>query len=251
MNLGLGLDCPAINHSSDLSRLPRHIAIIMDGNRRWAAQRGLPPFVGHWKGAEALTRIVSAAAKIGIKILTVYAFSTENWNRPPEEVRALMDLFKNSLLKQRDLMIEKGVKLDTIGDLSRLPQEVQELLEETKKMTSQCTHIELVLALGYGGRDDIRRAAIAITKDCIEQKLSKESLSEEMFSTYLDTAKWQDPDLLIRTSGQMRLSNFLLWQISYSEVYITDILWPDFDENELLKAIADYQRREEHRPRGL
>ncbi len=226
------------------STVPHHIAIIMDGNRRWAKQKGLPAMIGHWKGADALTNVVSSAARLGVKVITVYAFSTENWGRSLEEVEALMDLFKTYLLKQREQMVSDGIRLDVIGDLSRLPETVRSVLKETKEQTAHCERIELVLALNYGGRDDIRRATLAIIKDCEEGKLQKEQLSEALFSTYLDTAKWKDPDLIIRTSGQIRLSNFLLWQISYSEVYITDVLWPDFNDTELFNAITEYQRRE-------
>ena len=230
--------------SIDLARVPEHVAIIMDGNRRWAKRRGLSTLAGHWKGAETLTSTVRAAEKLGIKVLTVYAFSTENWMRPSEEVEALMYLFKSYLLGQRAQMISEGVRLEAIGDLKRLPEDVYKVLEETRALTAHCSNIQLVLALNYGGRDDIRRAALSIIDDCIQGKLTKQELSEEIFSSYLDTAKWKDPELLVRTSGQNRLSNFLLWQISYAEVYITEVLWPDFNEAELKKAIIEYQKRD-------
>jgi undecaprenyl diphosphate synthase len=224
--------------------IPSHVAIIMDGNRRWAKQKDIPCLVGHWKGADALTNIVKAASHIGIRTLTVFAFSTENWRRSEDEIETLMNLIKVYIEKQKDKMIEEGVRLDVIGDLSKLPWDVKEAIEDCKVATSQGKTIDLVLALNYGGRDDIRRAARAIAEDCIQGKLTTEQLSESIFSQYLDTAKWEDPSLLIRTSGEQRLSNFLLWQISYAEVYITNVLWPDFDEKELLKAVISYQQRE-------
>lgn len=226
------------------ANIPRHVAIMMDGNRRWAKLRGLPNIVGHWQGADSLTKIVKAASELGIEVLTVWALSTENWSRPADEIDGLMHLFKVYLQKQKHKMVEEGVKFDTIGDLSRLPQSVREELEETKKATRGGKKIDLVLAINYGGRDDIRRATQAIVTDCLEGKLLKENLSEAVISGYLDTAKWRDPDLIIRTSGELRLSNFLLWQLSYAEIYITDVLWPDFNEKELLKAVLTYQQRE-------
>lgn len=239
----------AIYSSDELSlisagKLPHHIAIIPDGNRRWARRRGLPLIGGHWKGVEAITNVIRAASALGIKVLTVYAFSSENWSRSKAEVDALMQLYSAYLMQQRDQMIAEGVKLDTIGDLSRLPVEVRDALEETRMATRHCSRIELVLAFNYGGRDDIRRAALAILNDYSQGKLKAGDLSEKMFSSYLDTAKWEDPELLIRTSGEQRLSNFLLWQISYTEVYITDVLWPDFNERDLLDAVLEYQQRE-------
>ncbi len=224
--------------------LPQHIAIIMDGNRRWAKQRQLPYMAGHWKGAEAITQIVKAALELGIKVLTVYAFSTENWGRTAEEIDALMHLYKVYLIRQREFMVNTGIKLGAIGDLSRLPADVLQALEDSRSATLHCTKMDLVLALNYGGRDDIRRAVIAVLEDYAQGKLTKQAVTEELFSTYLDTSKWPDPSLLIRTSGEQRVSNFLLWQISYSEVYISNVLWPDFNEKELLKAVVEYQQRE-------
>lgn len=227
----------------DLERIPKHIAIIMDGNRRWAKNQGLLSMVGHWHGAEALTKIVESASSLGVKVLTVYAFSTENWNRSPDEVDSIMQLFRMYLIGQKDRMIREGVRLGTIGDLRRLPAAVKETLDDVKKATSAGDKLDLVLAINYGARDDIKRAFISIAHDCEQGRLQKEDITEALISRYLDTAPWGDPDLLIRTSGESRLSNFLLWQISYSEVYITDVLWPDFDELELIKAIAAYQKR--------
>ena len=227
----------------DIDRVPKHIAIIMDGNRRWAKNQGLLSMVGHWHGAEALTKIVEAASSMGVKVLTVYAFSTENWNRTPEEVDSIMQLFRMYLIGQKERMVREGVRLGTIGDVRKLPTQVKETLDDVKKATSGGDKIDLVLALNYGARDDIKRALVTIVEDCERGRIQKEDITEALISRYLDTAPWGDPDLLIRTSGENRLSNFLLWQISYTEVYITDVLWPDFDEQELTRAVAVFQKR--------
>jgi undecaprenyl diphosphate synthase len=228
----------------DMSKIPSHVAIIMDGNRRWAKRQGLPVIMGHWKGAEALTRIVRSASELGIKTLTVYSFSTENWNRSKKEIDALMHLFKVYLEKEREPMVREGVRLDAIGDHERLPSFVLRELQLSKSCTSQCKKIDLVLAINYGGRDDIRRAFVAMMKDVESGVLLKDQVTEQMISKYLDTAKWPDPELLIRTSGERRQSNFLLWQLCYSEFYHTDVLWPDFDEHDLLQAVRDHQLRQ-------
>ncbi len=228
----------------DPTRLPSHIAIIMDGNRRFAKKYRLPSMIGHWKGVDTLTKIIKAAIALDIKVLTVYAFSTESWNRPKQEVQFLMHLLESFLIRKRSFMLREGVRLETIGDANRLSPDIKEVLNETKRITSQGSKIDLVVAINYGARDDIRRAVYAIIEDCLAQKISKEELSETMISNYLDTAKWGDPDLLIRTSGEMRLSNFLLWQLSYSEIYVTDVLWPEFDEKGFLAAILEYQQRQ-------
>jgi undecaprenyl diphosphate synthase len=234
------------NLESSLSAvsLPKHVAIIMDGNRRWAKKRGLSPFNGHWKGEETLSEIVKVAQRLGIKVLTVYTFSTENWLRSHEEVEMHMYLLRTCLVNRKEQMKREGVKLDVIGDLTKLSVSMKVILEEIKRETAHCDQINLVLAINYGGRDDIRRAALSIVEECLRGNLKKEEISEEIFASYLDTAPWGDPDLLIRTSGEMRLSNFLLWQVSYAEVYVTDVLWPDFNESEFIKAIVEYQRRE-------
>jgi len=223
---------------------PEHVAIIMDGNRRWAAREGLSFMIGHSRGAEQLTQIVRASKELGIKILTVYAFSTENWKRSSIEVKSLMRLFKTHLLRQKNLMIEEGIRLNVIGDLSKFPKDVLRVLDETLKATKEGGRFDLVIALNYGGRDELRRAISAIIEDCLSKKIFKNELSEELIASYLDTAKWKDPDLLIRTSGESRISNFLLWQISYSEVIVTDVLWPDFNEKDLLASVLEYQKRE-------
>jgi undecaprenyl diphosphate synthase len=228
----------------DPQKIPRHIAIIMDGNRRWAQNKGVPSIVGHWNGAEALSKIVEYAASLGVKVLTVYAFSTENWKRTNDEVDSLMHLFKMYLTGQKDRMVREGVRLATIGDLRRMPPDVKKTLDDAKRATAGGDSIDLVLAVNYGARDDIRRATIGIVEDCMVGRVNKEDISEALIARYLDTAPWGDPELLIRTSGEKRLSNFLLWEISYAEVYVTEVLWPDFNEEELIRAIAEYQKRE-------
>lgn len=225
-------------------RIPEHIAIIMDGNRRWAQRHGLPSVIGHWRGADTLTHIVRAAVALGIKILTVYAFSKENWQRSKEEIDALMHLYKTYLELQRGPMIREGVRLRTIGDLSALPLPVARELDISKSLTKECHKIDLVMAFNYSGRDDIRRAFMHMMEDVENGLITKQAVTEALIGEYLDTAQYPDPDLLIRTSGEMRQSNFLLWQVSYSEFYHTDVLWPDFDEKEFLKAIQAYQKRE-------
>ncbi len=228
----------------DPANVPHHVAIVMDGNRRWAKQQGLPSVMGHWKGADTLTHIVRAAEEIGIKVLTVYSFSTENWSRPQEEIDALMHLFRVYLVEQREPMRLEGVRLKTIGDLSRIPADVVKELEHSISSTADGKKIDLVLAFNYGGRDDIRRAMLAMLKDYDAGKFAKETVSEQMISSYLDTAPWPDPEMLIRTSGEKRQSNFLLWQLSYTEFYHTDVLWPDFNHRDLLEAVIEYQRRQ-------
>lgn len=231
----------------DFSKVPQHVAIIMDGNRRWAKRQGLPTMMGHWKGADVLTKTVRAASELGIKTLTVFSFSTENWGRSKEEIDALMHLFKVYLEKQRQPMVCEGVRLEAIGDLNRLPASVLKELDLTRAQTAHCKKIDLVLAINYGGRDDIRRAFVSMMGDFEKGELTKEQISEQLISQYLDTARWPDPELLIRTSGERRQSNFLLWQLSYSEFYHTDVLWPDFDEHALLQAVCEIQQRQRRR----
>lgn len=223
----------------DLSRIPQHIAIIMDGNRRWAKQQGLPAEMGHWEGAEVLTDIVRASAELGVKTLTVYAFSTENWNRPEREVEDLMNIFELYLIRKKESMVRDGVRLNAIGDLTRLPERVLEAFHQTRQATLHCDRIQLLLALNYGGRDEIRRAIRKI----LAEKIEADQITEECIARHLDTGPYGDPELLIRTSGEMRVSNFLLWQISYAEIVSTDTLWPDFSPKELLKALETFQLR--------
>ncbi len=225
------------------SVIPRHIAIIMDGNRRWARQRGIPDSYGHWKGADVIMNIVRLASELGVCVLTLYAFSTENWARSPDEVEELMKLICFYLENNTQSMIEESVQLETIGDLSRFPEQVQQVLFQTKKATSCGSKIKLVLALNYGGRDEIKRAFVQMAEDLETGKIVRQNISEALISGYLDTASLGDPDLFIRTSGEQRLSNFLLWQLSYTEVYVTEVLWPDFTQADLLRAIEEFQKR--------
>lgn len=234
---------PAQAASVDKMRIPRHIAIIPDGNRRWAKQRDEMAFLGHQAGANTLIEIVKAGKELGVKAMTFYLFSTENWNRSKEEVIALMWLLEDFLRRRCEEMKEHGVRLMTIGNLAALSSEVQLAIEETKQSTAHCTNIDMIFALNYGGRDDLCRAFHKII-DEHKGMLKSEHLTENLISRHLDTAPWGDPDLLIRTSGEMRISNFLLWQLSYSEIHVTDALWPDFSHEDLLKAIKDFQTRD-------
>jgi undecaprenyl diphosphate synthase len=224
--------------------VPSHVAIIMDGNRRWAKSRGLPHFSGYEKGVEIIRTTVQAAKEIGIKTLTLFAFSTENWNRSEREVDFLMYMFRTYCEHEKEHMVRGGVRFETIGDLSRLPREVFDSLERTKRATEHGRELDLVIAVNYGGRDEIRRAMLGILRDFKRGKISEEMLSEELIGRYMDTARWRDPQLLIRTSGEHRLSNFLLWQLSYAEVFVTDVLWPDFSEWDFMHAIREYQMRQ-------
>ena len=228
----------------DQKRLPRHIAIIMDGNGRWAKKKSLNRIKGHTKGADAVREVTRACRELGIKILTLYAFSVENWKRPKEEVAALMELLKKYLLKERDEMIKNNIRLRAIGRSEDLPLDVQATLRETIQKTAHCDGMVLNLALSYGGRSEILHAVQEIIREVQSGKVRSEEINFQRFSQYLWTQGIPDPDLLIRTSGEFRISNFLLWQIAYTELYVTDTLWPDFDRSELVKAIVDYQSRE-------
>lgn len=225
-------------------KLPHHIAIIMDGNGRWAKKKFLNRINGHIKGIDAVREVVKTCRELGIKILTLYAFSIENWRRPADEVKALMELLKDYLQKECEEMIQNNIKLNAIGRLEDLPLDVQKILQETMKKTEHCDQMILNLALSYGGRSEILHAVQGILSDFQKGSLKIEEITPTLFSQYLWTHGISDPDLLIRTSGEFRISNFLLWQIAYTELYVTDTLWPDFDRKELLRAIADYQTRE-------
>ena len=229
---------------TDKGKLPRHIAIIMDGNGRWAKKKNLNRISGHIKGVNAVREIVTACRELGIKVLTLYAFSIENWRRPKDEVTALMGLLKEYLLKEREEMIQNNIRLSAIGRLEDLPLDVRNTLKEAIKITEQCNGMILNLALSYGGRSEILHATQGILSDFQKGKVKPEEINLQRFSQYLWTWGLPDPDLLIRTSGEFRISNFLLWQIAYTELYVTETLWPDFNREELLKAIADYQSRE-------
>ena len=228
----------------DKEKLPNHIAIIMDGNGRWAKKKKLNRISGHIKGVDAVREIVRACRELGIKVLTLYAFSVENWRRPKEEVTALMTLLKEYLMKETEEMIQNNIRLSAIGRLEDLPLDVQNTLQETRKKTEHCDGMILNLALSYGGRSEILYAVRGILSDFQKGKIKLEEINVHRLSQYLWTQGLPDPDLLIRTSGEFRISNFLLWQIAYTELYVTETLWPDFDRKELLKAIADYQSRE-------
>ena len=228
----------------DKEKLPRHIAIIMDGNGRWAKKKNLNRISGHIKGIDAVRDTVTACRELGIKVLTLYVFSIENWRRPKDEVMALMGLLKEYLLKEREEMIQNNIRLSAIGRLEDLPLDVRDILGETIRETEHCDGMILNLALSYGGRSEILHATQGILTDFKKGKIRPEEINLQCFSQYLWTRGIPDPDLLIRTSGEYRISNFLLWQIAYTELYVTETLWPDFDRKELLKAIADYQSRE-------
>lgn len=228
---------------ADLTRLPKHIAIIMDGNGRWAKKRGLPRTAGHAAGAETFRTIATYCKEIGLDYLTVYAFSTENWKRPQEEVGAIMGLLKKYLLEAIGQMERDRVKMEFFGDLSPLPEELQALCQKTREISKGYDGCQVNICLNYGGRDELLRAAQKFAKDCVEGKADPNHLSEGAFSNYLFSASVPDPDLVIRPSGELRLSNFLLWQSAYAEFYYTDVLWPDFSKEELHRAIAAYQRR--------
>ncbi len=227
----------------DYSRLPRHIAIIMDGNGRWAKSRGLPRTAGHAAGAETFRSIATYCREIGIKYLTVYAFSTENWKRPMEEVSAIMGLLKKYLLEAITDMEKEKVRFCFFGDLSPLPQELRQLCQETQTRSAVYTGCQVNICLNYGGRDEILRAARTFAGQCAAGERKAEELTEADFSGYLWSAGVPDPDLVIRPSGEERISNFLLWQSAYAEFYFTDVNWPDFSKEELRKALAAYQSR--------
>ena len=224
----------------DQNNLPKHIAIIMDGNGRWAKQKGKLRVFGHQNGIKAVRDTVEAAAEIGIKFLTLYAFSTENWNRPKKEVTALMSLLISAINKETKTLIKNNIKLNTIGDIDSLPPKAKKELKEAINKTKNNTRMTLILALSYSGRWEILNAA----RNLIHENIDPKKLTEQKFRQYLTTKNVPDPELLIRTSGEFRISNFLLWQIAYSELYFTDTLWPDFSKNNLKDAILDFQNRE-------
>lgn len=225
-------------------RLPRHIAVIMDGNGRWATSRGLERQAGHIEGAKAVRRITEAAVEAGIRYLTLYAFSIENWNRPQDEVQALMGLLVKSLREETGLLMRQGIRLRVIGNTDSLAPDVRRELEETLRQTEANTRMDMILALSYGARWEITQAARRMAEAVRAGQLEADSITEETFDKYLCTAGIPDPDLLIRTSGELRISNFLLWQIAYSELYFTPVLWPDFTKEMFFEAIVNYQQRQ-------
>ena len=227
----------------DRSRLPGHIAIIMDGNGSWAKSRGLPRIAGYTEGIESVRAVVTECARLKIGQLTLYAFSYENWGRPADQISALMHLLTEYLGSEKQELLDNNIRLGTLGDISRLPEHAQRALDLVANTTSEMNGMRLNLALNYSGRQEILRAVRKIARAHAEGALDLSMLDERGFSTYLDSFDQPDPDLLIRTSGEMRISNFLLWQIAYTEIYVTNVLWPDFREGQLHEAIADFQRR--------
>ena len=228
----------------DKNRLPRHVAIIMDGNGRWAKAKGKDRSFGHQEGVVSVRKIMDAVTQLGLKYLTLYTFSTENWNRPEEEVQALMSLLVSAIHRETPDMMKKNVRLTAIGDLPRLREDAYNTLQECIDTTSANTGTTLVLALSYSSRWEITRAARQLAQEVLEQKINPNDITEAMVSDHLTTKNIPDPDLLIRTGGEKRISNFLLWQLSYAEFFFTDVFWPDFREEELYEAILYYQQRE-------
>lgn len=224
--------------------IPNHVALILDGNGRWAKKRGLPRTAGHKQGCATLEQILEDAARLGIRYLTVYGFSTENWKRPGDEVGALMQLFRYYMKRLLKVAHDNDVRVKMIGDKTRFDTDIIEGIDRLVAETKDNTGMTFVFAVNYGGRDEITRAVRTMMTDCRDGKLDASSVDELVVASYLDTADIPDPDLLIRTSGEFRLSNYLLWQLAYSEICVTDCLWPDFNRDELLKAIVQYNKRE-------
>lgn len=229
---------------SDSFKVPKHVAIIMDGNRRWAKKRGATSSKGHFKGSERVEEIVQSALDCRVKMLTLFAFSTENWKRSKLEVRASMHLLEWFLKEKLKTLQKQGVKFETIGDLSKFSPKIRSIIQKTKDETKDCGDLTLILALNYGARGEIVRAMKSILEDVNSGSLSKEELTEKVICSYLDTSEYDDPDLLIRTGGESRLSNFLLWQLSYSEIYFSEVLWPEFTKENFVEALNWYQQRD-------
>ena len=224
--------------------MPRHVAIILDGNGRWAKAKGMPRNYGHAQGSKNVERICEEAWRMGIKYLTVYAFSTENWNRPKDEVDALMKLLRNYMKTCLKTAAKNDMKICVIGDITRLDEDIRSRIEELEKSTKDNGGLNFQIAINYGSRDEITRAVRRIAADCRDGRLAAEEIDEQVIDRYLDTHDIPDPDLLIRTSGEQRLSNYLLWQLAYTEFYFTDVPWPDFTKEELLKAVEQYNARD-------
>ena len=224
--------------------VPQHVAIILDGNRRWAKKRGMPRNYGHAQGAKNVEKICEEAWRMGIKYLTVYAFSTENWNRPQNEVDALMKLLRNYMKTCLKTAAQNDMKVRVIGDITRLDEDIQKRIFELEEATKDNGGLNFQIAINYGSRDEMIRAMKKLSDDCMKGSVKAEDITEELFSDYLDTKGIPDPDLLIRTSGELRLSNFLLWQLAYAEFYFTDVPWPDFTKEELEKAVVQYNSRD-------
>lgn len=224
--------------------IPNHVAIILDGNGRWAKKKGMPRTYGHVKGCENLEKICGIAKDLGVKYLTVYAFSTENWKRSKEEVDGLMKLFRNYMKKCKKIAAENQMRVRVIGDPTAFDEDLQQKIKDLEEYSSQFDELHFQIALNYGSRDEIRRAVTALAEDVKKGVLEPEAVTEETISDYLDTRGLPDPDLLIRTSGEERLSNFLMWQLAYTEFYFTDVAWPEFDKAEFARAIEKYNQRE-------
>ena len=224
--------------------VPNHIAIILDGNGRWAKAKGMPRSYGHVKGCANLETVCDYMKELGVKYVTVYAFSTENWKRSSDEVGALMQLFRFYMVRLLKIASANNVRVKMIGDRTRFDRDIIEGINRLESETKDNTGLTFVIAVNYGGRDEIRRAAKRLAQDCAAGKVDADQIDEATFASYLDTADMPDPDLLIRTSGELRLSNYLLWQLAYTEIVVTDCLWPDFNKEELEKAIVQYNRRE-------
>jgi undecaprenyl diphosphate synthase len=228
----------------DGQRLPRHVAVIMDGNGRWAKEQGLPRFMGHRQGVDTLKELLRCCKDWGIQALTAYAFSTENWGRPLAEVEFLMTLFERVLRRELQELVNEGVQIHFVGDLGSLPESLQEEIDRAMAATCHNQKIRFTVATNYGGRREILQACRAIAHKVEQRQLQVEDIDEALFEKHLYTAGASDPDLLIRTSGELRISNFLLWQVAYSEIYVTETLWPNFDRTEFHLALSDYQQRQ-------
>lgn len=233
-----------MNQNLDGMVIPRHVALILDGNGRWAKKRGLPRTMGHKEGCVTVEKTVEVAARMGIEYLTVYGFSTENWKRSSDEVGALMQLFRFYMVRLLKIASANNVRVKMIGDRTRFDQDIIDGINRLERETKDNTGLTFVIAVNYGGRDELTRAVRKLAADCCAGKLEPSAITEQVVNSYLDTADIPDPDLLIRTSGELRLSNYLLWQLAYTELYVTDYLWPDFNQEELEKAILSYNRRD-------
>ena len=240
----MGIPAAEMKEKIDRNNIPKHIAIIMDGNGRWAKQKGAMRIFGHRNAIQAVREAIEGSGELGVNYLTLFSFSTENWSRPKEEVEALMDLLVQTIVAETELMMKNKVRLNAIGDLESLPKSTYDKLVEVMKQTSANTGLTVNLALSYSGQWELTKAAQRIAQKVSEGKLSPGEITQQTLADHLDTAGIPDPELMIRTSGEYRVSNFLLWQLAYSELYFSDVLWPDFRKEHLFAAIEDYQKRE-------
>jgi len=240
----VGIPAAEMKEKIDRNNIPKHIAIIMDGNGRWAKQKGAMRIFGHRNAIQAVREAIEGSGELGVNYLTLFSFSTENWSRPKEEVEALMDLLVQTIVAETGLMMKNKVRLNAIGDLESLPKSTYDKLVEVMKQTSANTGLTVNLALSYSGQWELTKAAQRIAQKVSEGKLSPGEITQQTLADHLDTAGIPDPELMIRTSGEYRISNFLLWQLAYSELYFSDVLWPDFRKEHLFAAIEDYQKRE-------